>query len=921
MIYLDCTWIYKVPSVHTGVQRVTRSIIREAINLRNDVYPAILDDKDGLFYKLTDIPMPTDEPCSYKGSLISFVSGDIYFVLDSTWSIQILERLISYKKYGIITGAFYHDLIPIQHTEFCNIKMIKIFTSWVLETAKYADFFVCNSEVTKENLKTETAKLYPQRSLDDEIAFSLRLGADVSAYDVEYTPSRTDLLDAFDRDVTYLIVATLEIRKNHKLLLDAFDSLWQRYPAIKLCFIGREGWMVEELIKRVRAHPMLNKRLFWFEGLTDKDVQWAYRKAKCVLYPSWTEGFGLPIVEALYCEVPVLASDIPVFHEVGGEHIGYFDPHDFLSLVKWIERIEQHGIPKEIVPDGNFKWATWKESTEEMLEKTLSVARAARKNLAPMLKNHAFDRRTIVELIRMGKIKVDQSDYFTEHSLINEIQTEHSKNNFNFEKLSLKQLLSSDGLELIRQAYKSFLHRLPDSEEEKMYYERLKQGLPPIGLIFKIRFSREGRKIDEPVRHKFLLYLVGCLLATRKLHGKIARYIVSLFLVSVTRSMSRVAIMKLDETKTQLHETKVQLNETKAQLHETKIKLDEVKIQLHETEAYLYETRAQLYETKTQLNETKMQSCEAEIKSNKNKKQLYDTRIYLNETRAQLDDMKTQLDDTRKQLSETKIELQETVMGELSLLQKAMQPLKLPFSYSSKIPFFLHELEQKIGQKLPSSNEDKEKLFYSYFAEIWSGDAENTILQQHYESYLPHLPRNSSYPFLDIGCGAGEFLKFMQGHDIKTVGIDLNETEIARCHGHGLRAHQAEAIDFLKSYDGQFSGISLLQVIEHIPQERYIELLTLAKEKILENGILIIETINLVHPLAFNVFFSDPTHIRPVPANYLTFMIQWCGFDSADILYLYPIPILQSTISDLQMHYHNYAIVARKGRNTNEAID
>ena|GEM_PF-655409 len=864
MIYLDCSYIYKVPSDNAGLQRVTRSITRETMMRRNDICPAALLD-DGVFYKLTEIPMPNDAPFSHKGEPIYFKAGDIYFVLDSTWDKRILERLSPLKKYGVTTGAMYHDLIPITHSSVCGINK-DIFSEWVLETAKYADFFTCNSNATKESLKREAAKLYPSREINDDIAFSFHLGANISTYDGEYVPSRDALLRAFNGNSTYLIVSTIEPRKNHTMLLDAFDQIWKGFPEIKLCFIGKEGWMIEEVVKRIRSHPMLNSNLFWLEGVNDKDVQWAYRKAKCVLYPSFEEGFGLPIIEALHCGTPVIASDIPVFHEVAGDRIGYLDPHDPMTLIKWVERMEQSGIPKEIMPDSGFKWATWKESAEELLEKIELADHTARKKLAPILKKYAFERRVEVELLRMRNQAIEQSaakmleaneDNIPEifMKVLQSVAQPREEKNIFPKALPIKKLLSMNGRELIRHAYVRILHRLPELEGENSYYEKLLQGFPPISLLSALRFSPEGRRVAEPVKHEFTLRWLGRLLGSQKFPGKIARYIASLFSLSATRGKSCVAIAHQQEQE--------------AQLAEQQKRIRKLEILLQNQIAYANTTQ-------------KLQSQKI-----------------LDQENAQ-----------ESRLSS----LQQIFEEALSNVKKTLLPPDLPFSTYIESEPYLKRAEKRVGEKAPTTIAEREQKFYTYFSELW-GDGHEETLRRHYESYLPYLPSSrTKHPFLDIGCGAGEFMSFMQGYNIKTLGIDINETEVERCRERGLVVHHAEAIEFLKTYKGLLSGISLLQVIEHIPQECHIEMLSLAKEKLTENGVLIIETINPAHPLAFNVFFTDPTHLRPISVDYLTFITQWCGFENTGILRLYPIAVLQSSISDMQFHYHNYAIVARKGR-------
>ncbi|GHV56047.1 hypothetical protein FACS1894216_19560 [Synergistales bacterium] len=365
MIYLDCSVIYRDHKVHTGVQRVTRSIAREAAKLRGGVRWAAIEPDGNNIRTLPYVPQPADADRVPMGDVIDFRPGDVYFVLDSTWDRKILERLQPFKQMGMTTGVMCHDMFPVTHSELTNMRR-DIFVSWAREALKYSDFFACNSQATLRTLKEQSGAIYPYRKLDDSALFSFPLGADLPMPQTGYVPKNPMLKKAFEGGRTYIAVSTMEPRKNHAFLLDAFDILWKKHPKLKLCVIGGKGWKVDSLIKRIENHPGKDKNLFWLRGLDDMEVQWAYSNARCTLYPSLAEGFGLPIIESLHYGTPVLASDIPVFHETAGDKIGYFGLGEPEALAEWIERIEEDGVPDELRPEG-FTWPTWRESAEILL--------------------------------------------------------------------------------------------------------------------------------------------------------------------------------------------------------------------------------------------------------------------------------------------------------------------------------------------------------------------------------------------------------------------------------------------------------------------------------------------------------------------------------------------------------------------------
>src|SRR5262249_40144708 len=132
---------------------------------------------------------------------------------------------------------------------------------------------------------------------------------------------RAELIGAFERPPvrkTYLMVGTVEPRKNHAHVLSAFEQLWSAGADVNLAIVGKYSWNSTEFKERLRRHPCFGNRLFWFEDVRDGELEYCYRHAAALITASYAEGFNLPIVEALRAGCPVLASDIPVHREVGG---------------------------------------------------------------------------------------------------------------------------------------------------------------------------------------------------------------------------------------------------------------------------------------------------------------------------------------------------------------------------------------------------------------------------------------------------------------------------------------------------------------------------------------------------------------------------------------------------------------------------
>jgi glycosyltransferase involved in cell wall biosynthesis len=118
---------------------------------------------------------------------------------------------------------------------------------------------------------------------------------------------------------TFVILGTIEGRKNHALLL----ALWRRMLAAgggnfvpRLVIVGRRGWQAEDVFAELEGGAF-GDRVSEVGALDDRRLAEALAGAWALLFPSFAEGYGIPLVEALAAGVPVIASDLPVFREIG----------------------------------------------------------------------------------------------------------------------------------------------------------------------------------------------------------------------------------------------------------------------------------------------------------------------------------------------------------------------------------------------------------------------------------------------------------------------------------------------------------------------------------------------------------------------------------------------------------------------------
>jgi glycosyltransferase involved in cell wall biosynthesis len=170
-----------------------------------------------------------------------------------------------------------------------------------------------------------------------------------------------------------LYVGTLQPRKNIPVLVDAFYDILKEYPDYKLVIAGKKGWLYEDIFSYVEKRNLQGSVLF--PGfVSDEMLAQLYAHAACYVLPSLYEGFGIPILEAMSCGCPVIASYASSLPEVGGEACLYFDPQNPKELADKMRIIlSDTSIRKEYVKKGKkqvqqFSWDTCGKETLEVLQ-------------------------------------------------------------------------------------------------------------------------------------------------------------------------------------------------------------------------------------------------------------------------------------------------------------------------------------------------------------------------------------------------------------------------------------------------------------------------------------------------------------------------------------------------------------------------
>jgi len=265
-----------------------------------------------------------------------------------------------------------HDLTPVTHPGWHAARTLAGFRPFWGRTVARAARFVCVSQTTAEEL----ARLYP--------GAARRIRVAPNGVDREFTPGTDERAREATRErfaagrpfVLYL--GTLEPRKNVPALVEACERLWRENPdRPDLVLAGGIGWKAGPILARIERSDF--RQRIHLAGYAPRPTALdLYRAAEAFVYPSFAEGFGLPLAEAMACGAPCVASTAEALREVGGEAALYAPASDPAALARAIAtaledpatraRLRSSGPPRAAL----FTWEGAASATAAALEEALA---------------------------------------------------------------------------------------------------------------------------------------------------------------------------------------------------------------------------------------------------------------------------------------------------------------------------------------------------------------------------------------------------------------------------------------------------------------------------------------------------------------------------------------------------------------------
>jgi len=254
-----------------------------------------------------------------------------------------------------------HDTIPlIQEFEPVNRAAYTNYTIGMYRIQKMKPIIITDSLSTRTDVLSLGV-------VPEENVFAINLGVDTTQYKQIV---RSDALQRFNLDKPYFVVVGSigEVRKNTERIISAFNRLSSNYD-INLVFLGRAN---SQFLNKFTENALIGEKIFFTDFVTEEDKISLIAGAEALLFPSLYEGFGLPIIEAQACGIPVITSNVSSMPEVAGDAAILIDPYNIEQLAFEMERVlVDSQLRADFITKGyenikRFSWDKCATETEEV---------------------------------------------------------------------------------------------------------------------------------------------------------------------------------------------------------------------------------------------------------------------------------------------------------------------------------------------------------------------------------------------------------------------------------------------------------------------------------------------------------------------------------------------------------------------------
>lgn len=307
-----------------------------------------------------------------RWNIFTFHPTDLYISMGLDWDYQDKMKALWEKKklrqFYIV--LFCYDVLCVKYPQFVPKDYGSMFVEYLTNAIWCADKIICISNNTCDDLK----KFIEQIGCPRPEFRVVQLGSNLKKTEKLIPPSSAPFLKG---QKFVLFVSTIEARKNHQLLYRVWVKLLEKHPNNEvpfLVFVGLKGWLVDELLYSVESDLRVKNKIVLLHGINDSELVWLYKKCLFTVFPSYYEGWGIPVAESLEYGKMCLSSNGGSLTEIAPDIDIYIDPVDTFEWLRKIEGFLQHpekvkNIEKLIKK--KYKAISWNQSGRQLLQAIL----------------------------------------------------------------------------------------------------------------------------------------------------------------------------------------------------------------------------------------------------------------------------------------------------------------------------------------------------------------------------------------------------------------------------------------------------------------------------------------------------------------------------------------------------------------------
>jgi glycosyltransferase involved in cell wall biosynthesis len=298
-----------------------------------------------------------------EGPEIVFAPGDWLVNCGAPWGAALYtpEFLAALHGNGARFALLVHDLIPLHYPEWCGEGVVRVFQDWLRQVLPRADVVFANSR----SVARDVSAYFEATGAARPPPLVVPVG--------RFGPARESAGPPELSAPYVLLVGTIEVRKNHAAMLRVWRLLLRELPEDRvpdLVFAGKIGWLTADLLQQLENCAWLNGKIKFIDSPSEARLANLYRHCLFTVFPSLSEGWGLPVTESLSFGKTVAASNHASIPEAGGEFCAYFDPEYIGEAAAVIRGLLEHPervaalearIAREFKPPG------WEDSAAVLL--------------------------------------------------------------------------------------------------------------------------------------------------------------------------------------------------------------------------------------------------------------------------------------------------------------------------------------------------------------------------------------------------------------------------------------------------------------------------------------------------------------------------------------------------------------------------